>query len=784
MTAVLAGTAIGLVLPALAVAAANCPNEAFRTGPSAGLPDCRAYEMVSPSNKNGGSVDGGTAAETVPLPTFSSPNGEAVTYGSDTTFTDTDPLSSLVVSQYISRRGPEGWSTKAIIPAQEYPGGRVNISGNNVDEVPFEGFSEDLAYGFLVANEPAPVTGAPAGYYNPYLVNTAEGSYTLLSSMVPPVQPPGQVNSNGEPENEGMRAIFAGFSADSSHLIFQANDALTNNAVPGKENLYEYADGKLELVSILPDETASLENPTFGSYAEESFSGNNKHYHFVHSISADGNRVFWTAGDQIYMREGGLRTVDVSASQRTDCADHDPCTGKPEPDPDGPAPATYLTANVEGTLVYFMSCEKLTNDSTARIVYADKSCREGGFADEAARGQDLYQYNVETGQLADITVNQVEQSAVMQGESTVVKGAEVEGMLGTSEDGSYVYFAARGLLAPDATTVNGGGDPSNIYVWHDGEIHFIATLGTGYKEFDYIEALDDRTSRVTADGLHMAFQSALSLTGNDNTPLHGQECLEDFKAEVDCLDVYEYDATTNKLECASCTAANLPPTGNAIVPSPAAVLGAADGWQDDVFQQRYLLDNGTLFFESSNALLPQASNGQQNVYEREPDGVGSCQSAGGCLYLISSGTGDAPSYFIGSSTNGSDAFIETQDKLVPADGDEAQDVYDARIGGGFPAYAPPPCSGEACKPPATTPPPIYQAPPSATFFGAGNPAAPSVPAKAKAKAKTKVGSKKKTKARKKVKQKRGARRARKRAIAKRKASSKSVASRTTRGGRR
>ena len=52
------------------------------------------------------------------------------------------------------------------------------------------------------------------------------------------------------------------------------------------------------------------------------------------------------------MREGG-RTTWISASQRT------------TPDPNGEKPAELAAITPDGSKVFFLSCEKLTDDSTA-----------------------------------------------------------------------------------------------------------------------------------------------------------------------------------------------------------------------------------------------------------------------------------------------------------------------------------------------------------------------------------------------------------------------------------
>ena len=126
--------------------------------------------------------------------------------------------------------------------------------------------------------------------------------------------------------------------------------------------------------------------------------------------------------------------------------------------------------------------------------------------------------------------------------------------------------------------------------------------------------------------------------------------------------------------------------------------------------QRNVSDSGQVFFDTPDKLLPTDTNGQSDVYEYE----------NGQLRLISTGHSVDPSFFLDASPSGSDVFLGTSQQLVPQDTDGAMDVYDARVGGGFPTSAPPPsCQGEGCKPPQSVIPPVPTIA-SVTFFGPGN----------------------------------------------------------------
>jgi hypothetical protein len=174
-------------------------------------------------------------------------------------------------------------------------------------------------------------------------------------------------------------------------------------------------------------------------------------------------------------------------------------------------------------------------------------------------------------------------------------------------------------------------------------------------------------------------------------------------------------------------------------------------------ESRVLSDEGRMFFDSPDALVPQATNGREDVYEYEPVGVGGtsgCTTAtrtyvaseGGCVSLISAGTSSEESAFLDASESGNDVFILTAARLVARDVDSAYDVYDAHVcSAASPCVSvpvvPPPCtSGDACKAAPSPQPAIFGAPSSATFSGAGNitPEPPPV-AKTRGKGTRKVG---------------------------------------------
>jgi hypothetical protein len=138
--------------------------------------------------------------------------------------------------------------------------------------------------------------------------------------------------------------------------------------------------------------------------------------------------------------------------------------------------------------------------------------------------------------------------------------------------------------------------------------------------------------------------------------------------------------------------------------------------------RRWLDQDGTeVFFDSSQPLVPQDTNRRQDVYEWEREGAGSCPHGapgGSCVYLLSGGTNLDNAFFVDADASGENVFFTSRAQLVPQDKNDRFDLFDARVGGGFPEVSLA-CTGSGCQgvPPA---PPIFATPSSVTFSGVGN----------------------------------------------------------------
>jgi hypothetical protein len=250
-----------------------------------GLPDRRAYELVSPAQKNGGEVlpaapvAGRCLYQCKPyaqgaarFPVQSSPDGEALAYTGlpFTPFEGADEYDS-----YVSRRTATGWRTTALIPS--LPQGITPLAFDST-------LTTDLR--------------APEG------LNALELQDTSDPGSVSPLAIGSRYRTPG-----ALKLSYGGATADFSRVFFSANDALTTGSsfapVPpdpdvSGQDLYESSDGALSLLNVLPANAAVATGAVFASLSPD-----------THAVSEDGRRVYWEAAGKLYVREDGELTREV-----------------------------------------------------------------------------------------------------------------------------------------------------------------------------------------------------------------------------------------------------------------------------------------------------------------------------------------------------------------------------------------------------------------------------------------------------------------------------------------
>ena len=650
---------------------AACPNEQMRGGFSARLPDCRAYELVTPPVKssaqfdtNGGQEANTEGGEEVDLSTVAA-YGEAVTLNTQ----EPRPGAPTGGEEYVAMRGAGGWIAEDIMPIESsdglvcasyqhvyaysdqltkevmLAGGGSRASASNTQEDPQSCNPEGSQV----------VSGEPVGYENLLVRDNATGTYQLAN-----VTPPGVTPAD---------AHFQAASADLSRVIFTETSPLAAGAQYGVENLYEWDEGAVRLVSVLPDGTAVP-----GSLAAKA--GTHEHEGVV---SSDGSHVLFTYDGALYDRIDGQRTVQIDEKQ-----------GGSGPSGGG----SLQAATPDGSKVFFLDESKLTADSTA-----------------AAVEPDLYECALPEGaskcELRDPTV------AAAGEHADVLRVTPLGG-----HDSSYVYFVAEGVLASNTreftnsegkTVVEGAeAGKENLYLWNGSKTTFVAT-GVSYRG----RSGNEQTS---PDGKWLAFESEKGLTGYDVVqPTNG----------IAVNELFLYSAATGQLACASCNPTGEPPVARGGVRE---FLGS---WQESfgVFRSRHLLtDAGQVFFETKDALVPADTNGQFDVYEYEGGRV-SLISSGTSSFPSNledvSESGD--DVFIRSNQQ-----LVPQDnqegQIVIYDARVAGGFAE-------PSSPAPCTTADACRTPVSPQPSIYGAPASQTFSGVGNLAPPEAKPKAKPKAK-------------------------------------------------
>jgi hypothetical protein len=693
-------------------------------GPS--LPDSRAYEMVTPPQKNGTLI--GDVLVYVPDVATS---GSRVIAGSIQCFADAQSCighrNIAVGSPYAFTRTSSGWVATAMAP----PASQLPVSahwGSSADaatalfSAPTEPFGEDDFY-----------------------ARQADGTFLHIGPVTPPAG-----GAKG-PEGGVPAAHEQALSADLSHVVWEVEKPgfwpSSLDATTGETSLYEYA-GATNSQPLLVGVSGGQSSKDVISRCGTRLGGPNGNGP-AGAMSTDGRTVYFTAigregcegsganagtavpANQLYARVDGelaaAHTVAISARSPSDCTGA--CLASP------PGDAQFMGASADSSIAFFTSTQQLTDQASEDSHGGDSAFGNHCWQTTGENGCNLYLYDFQNPagqQLIDVSA----------GDSSG-EGPRVQGAMAISADGSHAYLVAKGVLtsAANAQGQKAGNGANNLYVYErdtahpGGQVAFIASL-PGVDKQEWAEGAGT-PANVTPDGRYLVFLSHGDLTPDDTSASGAQQ-------------VFRYDAQSGALARMSIGEEGFNDNGNRSSPTPCDVGGCAE---DAVLafgrarRDPTMSDDGAyVFFTSPVALTAQAlddvqisSNGAgnpiyaQNVYEWHAGHV-ALISVGRDVSVTSSGNphcGFSSVCLLGSDASGSNVFFSTTDQLSSQDTDTALDFYDARIcAAADPCITPPStpisCQGDVCQG-APSSQPGLQAAATIAFTGPGNAKAAGVP---------------------------------------------------------
>jgi len=670
---VLAATiALGRAVPALA---AGCPKEPFRTGRSASLPDCRAYELVTPEELGRAQAIAFEGVDQIVV----SADGEHVALSTLAPF---GPSPSEEGTRVVFSRSAEGWRMVSAVPPG---GGALGIEMDVLDpEMSTVGLETVEPYDKSRAFEVGPVGG-------PYTRIMSEPAGSQVDSFAAL-----EGANEGTPTVAPFHSVL--FNSSDHQLLPPGRERELAEEVPeGEQVLYEWSEGRLRLVNV-EGEGANLRLLP-GSECGAALGGSGgkgvEPGNAIGAVSGDGSRVLFETSipsigcselglpSRLWLRVDGRETVEVSA----------PAPGVTL----GPGERSRVSFNeavVDVSEVFFETSTPLTAGETP----AEKT--------EAK----LFMYDTRTRVLSLIALGVTEHPGTQL-------DANPLGVL-ASEDGSTVYYTGngsegRGIYRYDVAT---------------GDRRLVAkSLANGGG------AENQAPSYTTPDGRFLVFSSAaVEVAGPHGLELEprGASLVTEPHSQL-----YRYDAASGSVICVSCGSGVAPIgelvnerglVGGGTQRAHAMVQISEDGGHVFFETTAQLVPQDTNTPDGGASLAYHEPG--IDVYEWEGDGVEEapgvfCRAVVGCTHLISAGEAVGPEHFLGASRDGRDLFFDSAAQLVPWATPEFPNIYDARVDGGFPRPAAvvecTSCQGVGA------PAPLFGAGASATFAGAGDPPLPS-----------------------------------------------------------
>jgi hypothetical protein len=432
-----------LALFSSAASASECANEARRKEQNATyLPDCRAYEMVSPVDKKGSDVVG--ANNTAAL----ADSGERATFETFAGIGESKGSGAWGITQYVTKRTGNGWGTPVGVDPQAVKTDLQVVLGATSVGLFSKSLEKAYVEGYQMVGSANPDI---PNNLNAYLEDTETGVLEALTS------PTGVDPSTIEPF--AFNEEYGGSSPDFGVVAFQGYGNLLPGLPPGQK-LYVRNHGKLEVGGVLPDGTlpsggSASANPSPALGEERS----------QHAVSADGSRVLFRspagffAPTQLYLRRDGTSTAWVSQSEAS----------APNPEPKG---IEYLDMSADGSKVLFGSEDVLTD------------------SDPGGEGYGLYIYT-------DGPEPETEQNLtfIARASGGFGFGLGRKEFTGMSEDAKRVYFFSREKNSLSQT---------GTYLWDEGTLRFVAPTQSRLNP-DVQREPKNPSAQVSSDGRRLAF---------------------------------------------------------------------------------------------------------------------------------------------------------------------------------------------------------------------------------------------------------------------------------------